>query len=144
MLSVGCSPSVRRSSDSHFKCCHVSSVKCDTLISNGHLNDRVHGYKASNASGAMHRMHDPYTGCYSESLGCVGHVQWYLIRRSLASDTHCRSYAHDCFLCQATLDTGTMSLLRRPMPKSRTRRCSTQKCYSQTQCAECWASIRCC
>ena len=61
-------------------CCHMSLVKYDPLISNGHLNVKVHRQHVSDALDATHQTRDPHTGRYSKSLetaqGDVRHVQW--------------------------------------------------------------------
>jgi len=48
-------------------CCHVSSFKCEPLISNGHLNINVLGQEASDASCATHQTLLSHTGRYSET-----------------------------------------------------------------------------
>ena len=70
--------------------CHVSAVKYDLLISNGHFNIEVHSQRASDTSDAMHRTRDPHTGHYFErsetARGCVGRIRWWVTRRTTASN----------------------------------------------------------
>jgi len=74
-------------------CCHMSSVKRELLISNGHLNVNTLVQEASGVLGATHRMLLSQTRCYSESSKaarrCIRWVWRYAIGCASASDALC-------------------------------------------------------